>query len=376
MAGMAVEIDRRQVLAYRLAAQQLDGSGESVDKLAVLDLGLPDINGTAASQAASARLSIEPDLSSLARVWSFRGSPYYHRPSDLRKLAGELWPLSEEDAQPRLGWQRKQVAASGTRALEALTEVAEAMRVEVAGAKRSITKGDLSGAVTARIRPELSWWCPGCKSTHVSEQLMRLGGLPAGTALDVGSSPLTISALPRWPGVPDKPRGIGRIVDAYFRLYGPATSSDVAGYLGTTRTAIAPAWPADLVEVSVSGRKSWLPASLVDVVRAAEPAPLVRLLGAGDPYLQSRDRDVLVPDKVAQKAIWRILGNPGAVLVDGELVGVWRAKQGAKSRTALTITEFGVIDPDARDEISWETERIARLRGTGPASVDLTYVGG
>jgi hypothetical protein len=371
---MALEIDRRQVLAYRISAQQLDGSGESVTTLAVLDLGLPDINGTAAVQAASARLATHPDLSSLARVWSFRGSPYYHRPADLRKLAGELWPLSEDDAQPRLGWQRKQVAASGTTALDALTEVAEAMRFEVAAVRHPITKGDLSGAVTARIRPELSWWCAGCKVTHVSEQLMRLGGLPAGTRLDIGSSPPTLSALPRWPGVPDRSRGVARILDAYFRLYGPSTPADLAGYLGTTRTAIAPAWPADLVEVSVSGRKSWLPAKLVDAVRAVTPAPLVRLLGAGDPYLQSRDRDVLVPDKIAQKEIWRILGNPGAVLVDGEIVGVWRAKQAGKSRTALTITEFGVIDPDARDEISEEAQRIASLRGT--SDVDVRYLGG
>ncbi|WP_344311167.1 DNA glycosylase AlkZ-like family protein [Fodinicola feengrottensis] len=371
---MAQQIDRRQVLAYRIAVQQLDGSGTDLAQLAVLDLGLPDINGTAAQLAASVRLRGEADFSTLERVWSFRGSPYYHRPADLRELAGELWPLSESDAQPRLGWQRKQVTSTGTSALDALTEVAEAMFVEVSGAKRALTKGMLSTAVTARIRPELSWWCAGCKSTHVSEQLMRLGGLPAGLRLEPESSPLNISALPRWPGVPAKPLGVQRIIDAYLRLYGPAAPADVAGYLGTTRTAILPAWPTDLVQLDVSGRSAWLPDQLVDVVRAAKPAPLVRLLGAGDPYLQSRDRDVLVPDKVAQKAIWRILGNPGAVLVDGEIVGTWRAKQGGKSRTDLTVTEFGVIDPDARDEIAEEARRITAMRGV--PDVRVTYVGG
>lgn len=373
MCHMAVSIDRQQVLAYRIAVQQLDRTAKDLAGLAVLDLGLPDVNGTA-HLAVSARLNTDvPDLSSLERIWSFRGAPYFHRPADLKKLAGELWPISEDDAQPRLGWQRKQVASSGVTALAALTEVAEAMRVEAVAARHPLTKGAMSTAVTARIRPELSWWCAGCKVTHVSEQLMRLAGMPAGVRLDLDSSPLSMSPIPRWPAVPSKSRGLARIVDAYFRLYGPSTPADFAGYLSSTLTALKSQWPADLVEIDVSGRKTWLPEKYVDGVRAVKPEPIVRLLGAGDPYLQSRDRDLVVPDKVAQKELWRILGNPGAVLVDGEIAGSWRAKQAGKSRVELTVTEFGVIDPDARDEIADEAQRIATVRGA--SDVRVKYVG-
>jgi len=298
---MALEIDRRQVMAYRIAVQQLDRSGTDLGKLAVLDLGLPDVNGTA-QLAVSARLATDtpPDLSSLVRIWSFRGAPYYHG----RPASGSS-PVSCGRSARRTrspaGLAAQAGRGSGTSALDALTEVAGAMLAEVSAARHPLTKGVLSAAVTARIRPELSWWCAGCKATHVSEQLMRLGGLPAGARLDFGSSPLSVSALPRWSGLPAKAAGVARILDAYFRLYGPATPADLAGYLGTSRTAIMPSWPENLVEVEVSGRKSWLPEKLVDAVRAVKPAPMVRLLGAGDPYLQSRDRDLLVPDKVAQK---------------------------------------------------------------------------
>ena len=42
--------------------------------------------------------------------------------------------------------------------------------------------------------------------------------------------------------------------------------------------------------------------------------------------LQGRDRDLLVPDKSRHKALWPVLGRPGAVLVGTEVVGMWRPK--------------------------------------------------
>ena len=41
-----------------------------------------------------------------------------------------------------------------------------------------------------------------------------------------------------------------------------------------------------------------------------------------------------------QKEVWRILGNPGALLLDGEIAGVWRAKVSGRKRVDLTVTAF------------------------------------
>ena len=35
------------------------------------------------------------------------------------------------------------------------------------------------------------------------------------------------------------------------------------------------------------------------------------LLGAHDPYLDIKDRDVLLEDRTLQKAVWKTVGNPG-----------------------------------------------------------------
>ena len=64
---------------------------------------------------------------------------------------------------------------------------------------------------------------------------------------------------------------------------------------------------------------------MAELAKPDEPR-LVRLLGPFDPYLQARDRDLIVPDKSAHKALWPVLGRPGVVFVDGEVVGMWRTK--------------------------------------------------
>lgn len=89
-----------------------------------------------------------------------------------------------------------------------------------------------------------------------------------------------------------------------------------------------------------AGRQAGLPADRLDALRAARPAPGVRLLPPGDPFLQGRDRDVLVPEKPHQKQLWRIIGNPGALLVDGEVAGVWRAKMAGRGALEVTVTPF------------------------------------
>ena len=68
----------------------------------------------------------------------------------------------------------------------------------------------------------------------------------------------------------------------------------------------------------------------------AADAEGTRLLGPFDLFLQARDRTTLVPDAARAKALWPVLGRPGAVLVDGDLIRQHTAGVRAAIRRAVT----------------------------------------
>ena len=84
----------------------------------------------------------------------------------------------------------------------------------------------------------------------------------------------------------------------------------------------------DAVAVQVAGKKRWMLAE--DVAALAdlpgpEPGRLL-LLGAHDPYLDQRDRALLLPDRRLQRQVWRQVGNPGVLLRQGKIAGIWKSK--------------------------------------------------
>ncbi len=126
-------------------------------------------------------------------------------------------------------------------------------------------------------------------------------------------------------------------------------------------------WPEDVAEVVVEGETRWVlaaDASLLD----AGPVRVTRLLGPYDLYLQAKDRPLLVDDPVRAKALWPVLGRPGAVLHDGEVAGLWRPrKSGAKLR--LQVTLWG---RPPRAEVEQQAERLADFRGARLTGVDFS----
>ncbi len=89
---MALDIDRDQVLAYRVAVHGLTRSARSPSELAVLDLGVSDTPAGSAPVALAARLLRAEggpgegglgEGGTLAAVWSRRGTAHLHRRADL-----------------------------------------------------------------------------------------------------------------------------------------------------------------------------------------------------------------------------------------------------------------------------------------------------
>jgi len=372
---VVTEVDRKQVLAYRAAAQGLDRSSRNLSKLAVLDMGLQDTPAGSAAVALAARLPEAPtnealiEDESLAFAWTTRGASHLHRRADITKLASALWPLGEEDARARLAAFGSDIKKAGRSALEAQTEAAKAMRAAV---KKPMTKGETSGAATKLAPDYVSLWCRSCKSTHIHEQLFKLSALPAGLELTTNRSPLMLAPIEGRPGIPTKAKGTESVIRAYLTFLGPATDSEVASFLGTNRSLIERAWPDDLSEVSVEGKPAWLPRARLASLKKARPESMVRLLPPYDPYLQARDRGLLLADKAQQKSLWRgLLGAPGAVFIDGEITGVWRAKMAGKRRLVVTVDAFRSSAKRARRALDREAESVAGARGA--SEVEVVY---
>ncbi len=326
-----MQASREQVIAYRVAAQQLHRVDCRPSDLAVLDIGVQDSGADAARLAFDARmvqtardLEVGPGAP-LALTWTLRGAPHVHRRRDLDALAAALWPLSEADAAGRLNETGPSVARAGIAALDQYALAVGAMRSVVSA---PMAKGAASTEVTERI-PQVMWRnCRPCKAMHISDSAMRSAALGAGLEILPGTSPPVLSPRPRAKVIsaPDVTALRGLIV-AYLTLLGPATPADVAGYLDARRADVQGVWPDGLVQVRTAGRTAWLPAGRVDELTGSPDPDLVRLLGPFDPYLQARDRELIVPDRSVHKSLWPVLGRPGVLFVGGEVLGTWRVGQ-------------------------------------------------
>jgi hypothetical protein len=255
---------------------------------------------------------------------------------------------------------RPHLVSAGLVALDGYQASTEVLRSVV---RAPTSKGAVSAAMTPLVHPALTRYCRVCKATHVGEMVLRATALPAGLELEPGTSPpvLVPRAKASWPTRPSK-AALQKLITAYLTLLGPAGPSEVAGYLETRRADIEPIWPAGLTEVSVDGSPAWMPAAAVGALTAGPPAELVRLLNPFDPYLQARDRDLIVPDRAAHKVLWPVLGRPGVVLVDGEVLGVWRPRSSGKKLT-VTVEALGPLPSSTWTAIEDEAVRIGMVRG-------------
>jgi hypothetical protein len=235
----------------------------------------------------------------------------------------------------------------------------------------SMPRGEASRLISARVPRELTYDCRTCKARHIAGNVWQHSGLAGGVEVESRGKDASLGPIRNLPGPPEQNEGVDRLITTYLRLLGPATPAEVAKYLGSTSAEMRKVWPDGLAEVSLDGRKTWLPADSVADLRAARPVPGVRLLPPMDALLQARDRDLLVPDKDQQKEVWRTLGNPGVLLADGDIAGVWRAKMAGGTRVDLTVTPFRSLPAKTRKALEAEAAEVARARGAAGATVTV-----
>jgi hypothetical protein len=268
--------------------------------------------------------------------------------------------MSEADAAKRVINASKPLRAAGLTVLDALDTVAAEMRRVVT---RPTVKGDLSGTLNATLDEPFLRYCRPCDAIHVYEMPFRLSALSAGLELTPGTSPPVLRRVPGWAGpVRTAPPRLDP-VRAFLHLNGPATHQVVAAYLDAPVKEVKAHWPQDAEPVTVvpERQQRW---ALADDLPALQSPPatgpdLVRLLAPYDPLLQTRDRELLVPDEARRKQLWVTLGRPGAVLAGHQVVGTWRPRASG-GRLSLALDLWGDVPEQALVE---QAERLARARG-------------
>jgi hypothetical protein len=294
--------------------------------------------------------AIGPD-GPLVSIWSVRGAPHAHRVSQLDFIRDALAPHPSDQG--------------GEGYVRAVEEVAAALRKVVKG---QTSKADASSGVAATVSDSLVQWCERCQANHVPDGVFRAAGLQAQVVL----GPEEQRATMLYP----KPRHRQEKVDnprlallrAYLRVNGPTSKTLLRDWLGGAEGTVG-TWAelkGELVKVQVDNKRYELPESLVDEVRAAPKPSGVVLVPPNDPYLRQVDRTLLVPDSKQRQQVWKALSGPGALLVDGEVAGIWRYRG---SEGELTITAFTDLKPAQRSKAAKNAELVAKANGAATPKV-------
>lgn len=286
--------------------------------------------------------------------------------------AGAL-PADEESFRSYLQGAAAEVEKWTVGASAALHQVAAAMVSALDGG--ALTKAELSTAVSRAVPAQLTPWCRSCEVRHVPDPLFRAAGMLGVVVFAAGEDDSRLARTDRWLGRPlpdiDPDQARAELVRRYLHCYGPSTPARFAEWTLLSRGDARRAFELigdELVEVRAAGKRASVLADDEKALSAPPEASGVRLLPPHDPYLQQRDRDTLLPDKAQRSAVWRPIGGPGVVLVDGCLVGTWRSRK--KSTTlAVTVQPFTAIARQALAGIEAEAAAIAGLRGAGSAEV-------
>ena len=126
-----------------------------------------------------------------------------------------------------------------------------------------------------------------------------------------------------------------KLTRKYLHCFAPATVSGFVDWLGCSPAQAKRIWQTirdEIEPINLSGKECYVLLSDKELLLSSPQFERkVHLLAGHDPYLSLQDRDVILENKAMQKLIWQTVSNPGAVLWNGEIVGMWKAKKKSKA---------------------------------------------
>jgi len=221
--------------------------------------------------------------------------------------------------------------------------------------------------------------------SHLDGRKMTYG--EAGHALGVNPNSLrygttTGTILMRWDGarqptvwtVPrpelDPPLARLELARRYVHVFGPGTPASFARWAGIKPRGGLTAFDAlqrSLTIVRTPVGDGWILTSDEPTFQArATTAAPARLLPSGDAYflLHGADRELLVPDAAKRGMLWTSRVWPGAILVEGEIVGVWR-----RAGATISLQPWQSLSSAQRNALEAEAMSLPLPGIDGPMSV-------
>jgi hypothetical protein len=154
----------------------------------------------------------------------------------------------------------------------------------------------------------------------------------------------------------DPRQALNELARRYLHVFGPGRVASFAKWAGIRPGEARAAFEGlagELVGVRTPIGEDWILAEDEAEFRVqTRPCECVRLLPSGDAYylLWGVDRELLVPDATRRSELWTTRVWPGAVVVNGEIVGVWRRSGGEVSMSMwrrLSAKEREAVEAEA-----------------------------
>jgi hypothetical protein len=146
----------------------------------------------------------------------------------------------------------------------------------------------------------------------------------------------------------------------FLHVFGPSEPAAFASWAGIGENKAVRVFAElepELVPVRVSvGEARILALDEASVREPAAPTEGVRFLPSGDAYtlgVTPAERALLVPNERQRHELWTPRVWPGALLVDGEIVGTWR-----RAKRRLTIDAWTKLSAAARDAVVAEADAL------------------
>lgn len=391
------DVSLDQVRAFRVAAHHLNrrlSAGSVLE--AAGGCALQDSPPGSALLALHARVDgVGPDAlddgvedRSLFCTWAMRGSPFFFPTADLGVFTAGVLPPGEEarrrfilGVEPALERLGMSLEETTDRTRSVIGDVLKNRRLainELGAELAQAIAGDLPTG-TRRVweseGPYAKGQSLGEGVTHFCLRILTLERVVCFAHRDGKKLPFVL--VEEW--LRDEPRDVNtgaaraELARRYLRCYGPSSRADFAAWLGIVSGDAAPWWQAiedEVTAVQVAGRERWLLADDLEALRSPPDASGVRMLPPRDPLLQLRDREALVPDKELHRRIWKTVGEPGTVLVEGRLAGTWRPRKSGRA-LSLTVEAFDTLTSRQRKTIAAESEAMATLRGCTSVKVEF-----